>query len=89
MGYGCDGCGSVPINLLYGINDNENGELTVNYVSHRDDCNGICGIGVRSSPSNVLGIPSPTSNDEPPGLPTPTYVWGLVNPTDVPAPSGS
>uniref|UniRef100_A0A914QBT0 Killer toxin Kp4 domain-containing protein n=1 Tax=Panagrolaimus davidi TaxID=227884 RepID=A0A914QBT0_9BILA len=41
MEHGCKGCGSIPIN--YPDNNPDNGILTSNYVSNKDNpCDGLC-----------------------------------------------
>ncbi len=51
--YGCTGCGSVPVDTLQGINDNEYGELTSNYVSHGFCFDGLCDIALSPAPSET------------------------------------
>lgn len=43
INHGCKGCGSVPID--FPNNDPSNGILTINYVSDRQGCDGVCGAG--------------------------------------------
>ena len=41
--WGCRICGSIPIGYLEGTNNNEDGELTVNYTRDESmDCCGLC-----------------------------------------------
>ena len=40
--HGCKKCGSIPTLVTIGINDVSKGELTVNWTSHANGCNGTC-----------------------------------------------
>ena len=67
--HGCDICGSVPLDALDGGNDLDSGMLTLNYVSHDDDCESLCSPLKPShtptrppSTSSSLPVPSPTSS---------------------------
>ena len=40
--HGCKKCGSIPTLVTQGINNVSKGELTVNWNSHANGCNGTC-----------------------------------------------